>query len=351
MSRPRTPQRITAPRRRLPLVLAASASAVALVVGVSTVAMALASNDDDRVVATIDGADVTRAELLFHMQRVRAGVENSARSDAAAADADLRDAALRDAALDEIEGDRALTALAREHGLAAIDTFADLRRATEATNTTRGEQAAHGEVVYGLTSFSVEEFHSRTMTELRTALIDALSKGADPELAVTDAEVEQYLAEHAREWAAGATTYRATRLELPEQAAFDEQAAAALAHAPGGLEAAASAVPGASVSPVEIDAEGRIGDLALSPDALAQLRTLAPGETTTPQTHRGGWAVYRLDETSVDAEAALATYATRIRAVLVEERFEALVAERRAQQTTELSPTEWNAVKMEGITR
>lgn len=342
MSRPRTPHGTAAPRRRLRVVLAASIASAALIAGVSTVAIALTPNDAE-IVATINGAEITRAELDFHTQRVRATVDN--RADATAVGETARDAALRDAAFDEIRADHALLGLAREHGLTDLETFADLRRAREETNDRRADQVANGEVVYGLTEFSLGEFHSRTMSELRTALIDTLSTGAGAPLAVTDAEVEGYLAEHAGEWAAGATTIHATILVVPGSAALDAAAVAALAHAPGGVDAAVAAVPEASVTTVTIDPDGRVaaasGDAApttLSPDAVAQLRTLAPGGVTDPQTHQGGWAVVRLDEASVDRDAALATYASRIRAVLAEARFDDLLAERIARQATEREP-------------
>ncbi|MDF2989857.1 MAG: hypothetical protein K0S37_371 [Microbacterium sp.] len=353
MSRPRPHHPAPTRRRRLRVVLAGSVAAAALIAGVSTVAAALAPTGD-RVVATIDGADVTRAELEFHMQRVRATVQNgSGTSGPASRGTAVTDAALRDVALGEIERDRALLALAREHGLTDLRSFADLEAAREATNARRADQVANGEIVYGLTSFTLDEFRSRTLTGLRTDLIDALSTadGGTAELAVTDDEVDAYFAAHAEEWAAAATTYRSTRLEIPAEAGLDEAQVAELAASAASLEQAAAAVPGASASPVVIDAEGRSGDLALSPDVIAQLRELAPGATTTPQTHRGGWAVYRLDEASVDEQAALATYATRIRAVLTEARFDELLDARVAAQRTELLSTDWNAVKMEGTTR
>jgi hypothetical protein len=378
MPRPPQPHRSAAPkRRRLRAVLAGSIAAAALIAGISTVAVAVAP-DDDQVVATIDGADVTRGELLFHARLVRAAVDNAAIDDATdlnSADqrtADDRAAALREAALDEIRHDRALLALGRERGLTDLESFADLEAAAESTNATRARQVAEGELVYGLTEFTLDEFRSRTMTDLRTRLTAALTSGQAPELVITDAEVETFLAEHADEWAAGASTYRVTRLSIPASAGLDAARVAELAASPGGLEQAAAAVPGASTSPVLIDAEGRIKAGAgaeadadadadadaetatgpsLSPDAIGQLRSLAPDESTDPQTDRGGWAVYRLDEASVDTAAALATYASRIRAVLVDERVDALLAERVAEQRTEISQSEWNAVNMEGITR
>lgn len=332
---PRTPRSATTRRRRFPLVVAASIAGAAILAGVSSVAIANVPNEHD-VLATIDGAAVTRAELEFHEQRVRRAIDHQG---------DGADA-LRDAALDELRADRALLALAREHDLTDLDSFADLQSAREATNARRAEQVANGEVVYGLTDFSLAEFHSRTMSEVRTALIDTMSKEPDGGLAVTDAEVEAYLGEHADEWAAGATTFHATRLVIPEAAGLDATAVAALSASPAGLDGVPAAVPGASVSRVVIDAEGRVSDepasgaepTALSPDAIAQVRTLAPGQATDPQTHRGGWAVYRLDEASVDEAAALATYSSRIRAVLVEARFDELLAERVADQTVDVTP-------------
>jgi hypothetical protein len=354
MPRPLPPQRTVAPKhRRARAVIAGSIAAAALIAGVSTVAVALTPGDD-QVVATVDGAEVTRAEARFYGGLVRSTIEPSA-----AADHDSRAAALGEAALAELRHDRALLDLGREHGLTEITSFADLEAAADVTNAQRAAQVAEGEVVYGLTEFALDEFRSRTMSDLRTRLIAALREDPAAGPAATDAEVEAYLAEHADEWAAGATTYRVTRLEVPAAAGLDASAVAELSASAGSLEQAAAAVPGASASPIVLDAEGRTvanatdveGAASLSPDAIAQLRALAPGGLTDPQTDRGGWAVYRLDEAVVDAAAALTTYGSRIRAVLADERFDALLAERIDAQHVELSPTEWNAVNMEGTTR
>lgn len=359
MSRPPRPRRTAAPKRRLRAAIMGSVAAAALIAGVSTVAVALTPNDE-RAVASIDGAEVTYAELRFYAGLARTRVDRSV-----GAEPETGQAALRDAALEEIRNDRALLALGSEHGLTELDSFAGLQAAADATNAQRAARVAEGEVVYGLTEFALDEFRSRTMSDLRTRLIAALTADPSTGLAVTDAEVEAYLTAHADEWAAGATTYHVTRLAIPATAGLDAPAVARLTASTGSLEQAAAAVPGASTSPIVLDAEGRLatdatdaagatgaaGGAPLSPDAVAQLRTLAPGGLTDPQTDRGGWAVYRLDEASVDSAAALTTYATRIRAVLAGERFDALLAERIAAQRIELSPTEWNAVNMEGITR
>lgn len=319
-----------APRRAL------VALAAVVLAGVLTAGVLLTRTSD--VVATVDGHPVTRTVLAFHMDRLRASVQNevqvargstgepldwSAEVDGASA-GDL----LRERALDAAVADTVLLVVAQE---AAVVDDADLGAvlaARDAENARRAEAAARGEVVYGPTTLGAQEHYAGVLTEVRTRVLERLGAGPGDPLHVTAAEVEAAYAAAPQDWAANATTYRLTRLTVP--ATGDREAArAALAAdvaALPDLDAVAAAHPGATLA-----AETLAGTTGLTPpqqEALQRVAGLAAGEATDPADEGDALVVLRVDDVAVDGEQALAEYASRIRAALADERLDAYLDRR-----------------------
>lgn len=80
-------------------------------------------------------------------------------------------------------------ALAKEYGLAPEFTYQGFLDALEAENKNRADKIAKGEAVYGLQSFLPEQYYSYKMSNLTTAVIEALPEKL---LAVTDEEMAAY---------------------------------------------------------------------------------------------------------------------------------------------------------------
>jgi len=316
-------RRRSAPRRAL---IAVSAVALA---GALTAGVLLTRSSD--VVATVDGQPVTRPVLAFHMDRLRATVQNevqvargstgepldwSAEVDGASA-ADL----LRERALDAAVADTVLLVVAHEAGLVEEADLGAVLAARDAENARRADAVARGEVVYGPTTLGAQEHYAGVLTELRTRLQERLGAEPGDPLHVTDADVEAAYAAAPQDWAANATTYRLTRLTVPvtDVEAARAGLAADVAALPD-LEAVAAAHPGATLT-----AETISGASDLTPpqqETLQRVAGLAVGRTTDPADEGDALVVLRVDDVSVDGEQALATYATRIRAALAAERLD-----------------------------
>lgn len=307
-------------------------------------------------VGAIDGAPVTRDELRFHMERVRPTVENEVLVATGAPVTDwnvpLGETTaidrLRAAALDELATDRVVLDLGHERGLVPFSDFAGFEQALADTNTARAAQLDEGEVVYGLTSFRAQEYYGRTIADVRTKLVSALSSGTDRLIDVSDAEVRDAFDARAEDWTLNASTYQLTRIAVPLDSDTAEQFAARVAAE--GVESVAGTRPGASVSTSTLDgATGLLDGGSRTPDPrlVAEIATLPAGASTSPVVERGEHVVYRVDAVTVDREAAFAAYADRIRDQLEDTAFDALIAERVAAQVRQMNSNALHQLTME----
>lgn len=319
-----------APRRALVAV------AAVVLAGVLTAGVLLTRTAD--VVATVDGHPVSRTVLAFHMDRLRAAVQNEVQVARGSTGEPLDWSAevgggsaadlLRERALDAAVADTVLLVVAQEAGVVADADLGAVLAARDAENARRAEAVARGEVVYGPATLGVQEHYAGVLTEVRTRVLGGL--GAEPGglLHVTDADVEAAYAAAPQDWAANATTSRLTRLSVP--VADDRDAArAALAAdvaALPDLEAVAAAHPGATLATETIT--GTTGLTPPQQEALQRVAGLVAGEATDPADEGDALVVLRVDDIAVDGEQALATYATRIRAALAAERLDAYLDSR-----------------------
>lgn len=339
-------------RRRTRLFVAAGAAVLAgvVVAGIAVTGAGAAPAE----LGAIDGTTVTRDELLFHMERVRPAIENEVLVETGSAtvdwDAPLGDTTaidrLRAAALDELAADRVVFDLGHEHGLVPFTDFAGFEQALADTNTARAAQLGEGEVVYGLTSFRAQEFYGRLLSDVRTKLASAVSSGDDPLIDVSEAQVRDAFEAHADDWTVNASTYALTRIAVPLDSATAEQFAARLATE--GVDAVGST--GATVSASTLDgATGLLDGGSRTPDPrlVAEVATLPVGAFSSPVVEQGAHVVYRVDAVTVDRDAAFAAYASRIRAQLVNDALDALIAERVAAQDRQMDSNALHQLTME----
>ena len=276
---------------------------VALVAGVGIVIVALVvagfalANRADEV-ASIDGHPVTRDELAFHVQRQES--------------------------LDKVWRDKVLLILANEQGFGVPVDHEDFLTELAEENERRAKAVANGEVVYGLTEFSLDEYYAHRLAEIGTALKRRL--GESGALRVTDAEVRRAFDANRDKWNAGATVYRYTKLvvRVPANEALDVQRRVAAA---SDLATAAARERDAELTTGTFDGAAA-GVTTHGPDLLPVLEPLAAGELSVPVVGADELTYYRLDSKTVDADAAFAKYAQRIRQSLVDEKFDHLLRSR-----------------------
>ncbi|TYB55957.1 hypothetical protein FXF51_44870 [Nonomuraea sp. PA05] len=310
------------PSRRVVLVIAGVVTALAALIGTG---VALAARPGQ--VATLAGHPVTRDELLFHLRRLAPTVQNELHNRfhlqtpiTWAEKTGDRTALQRltERALDDIHRDKTTLLLAQEQGLIDSPDHDAFLAALDAENARRADAVTKGEVVYGLAEFSPEQYYSHHLTELTTALKQRLA----PELAVTDAEVRRAFDADRDAWSANATTYTYAKLVVP----IPDDAPAGYARdlqrrvaAADDLKQVAEREPGATLTTATHQGGGTAA--AHDRDLTAVLGGLDPGQVSAPVPGTGQITYYELDGETVDAEAAFAAYARRIRQSLIEEKF------------------------------
>lgn len=303
-------------RTKIALLAALCAVAAGLVV-----TGAVLGRHADRV-ATVDGHDVTRAELVFHLKRVEPAVQNELHLTGAWYRSALDTWKAR--ALAEVERDKTVWILAREQGLVGSVDYDGFLAEMAAENKRRADAVAHGEVVYGVTAFTPDEYYSHRLTELTTALQKRLGGEGGP-LSVTDAEVRAAFAADPAKWSANATTYTYSKLVVPVPAGAPAGFPAGLQRrvtAAKRLAQVASAQQGATLTKATYGGGDPAGLNTHDQDLVAVLGTLAPGQISAPVAGTGQITYYELDGRAVDEKAALAAYAGRIRQALVAAKFD-----------------------------
>ena len=314
-----------------------------LVVAAAAVTGAILSRNHNRV-ATVAGHDVTRDELVFHMRLLAPTVQNQIRNQyhvAGTVDWKANYGAqsglsrLSAAALDQIRADKTTFVLAREQGIQVAVDYDDFLNEMAAENKRRAEAVAKGQVVYGVTEFTPDEYYSHRLTEIKTELQKRLP------LSVSDAEVKAAFEADRESWSANATTYTYSQLVVPITAGLQKRVAGAKR-----LADVAAAEAGAKLT----RATWSLGGLSShDQDLAAVLGKLAPGQISAPVAGAGQVTYYQLDGRSVDEAAALAAYTGRIRQALIKQKFDEYLQRRFDGSAIKVDTTAVNAITPEDV--
>lgn len=343
--------------RRRRRVLVVVVAAVVVATGAVTAAWALSGPDD---VASIAGHPVSAAEVAFHLRLLRPTVQNQIQVQRgttaerldwdAEVDGTTARRVLEGRVLDEIAQDKTVFIVAHELGLVDYVDFSGFESALADENASRARDLAGGEIVFGLTSFTPAEYYSHTVTDLRTRMQTALSEDVSDPLYVTDRELTDYYRAHAGDWAANATRYKLTRLTVPvtgDREAVRTDLAAKLQGTPD-LTAVAAGYPGSAVQVRTLDAADATRPTVPDQEALQQVAGLATGQVTAPLDDGGSLVVWRVDVKTVDDARALSLYASRIRAAVVAEKFDAYLAQRVSDSDIVVDYSQMDRIEREG---
>jgi len=325
---------------------------IALVV---TAVMTLGHRTAGTDVASIDGHPVTRDELLFHMRRLAPTVQNELRNKyhvtgaidwkAKAGDRTALQR-LESSALDEIRRDKTTLVLAKEQGLVDSVDYSHFLAELTQENESRAQAVAAGQAVYGVARFSPEEYYTHRLTELTTGLKKRLSAGGNAPLRVTDAEVRRAFDADRDDWSAGATTYKYTRLVVPEPADASLRQRVASARS---LADVAAGEPGAQLTTGMYKGPGSGGLNTHDQDLMAVLGKLAPGAISAPVKGTAQVTYYELDGRTVDEDKAFADYSQRVRQSLVEEKFDAYLQRRVDGSDIDINASAMDAINAEDV--
>lgn len=272
----------------------------------------------DAGAGTIDGTAIGDRGLAYATTEVRRTVENAGGDEGA----------LRQAAVQRLREDQALLDLAGREGLTEYGSVDEILEDIDAVNAERRDALEAGLPVYGPVQYSPEQLVGKTLTDLRTDLVDRLRDQDDEALAISDGDVAARLDADPSAWAADATTFSLSRVRLPAAdadgvltgASFDE----------------ASALPGAEIDRLEL-APGSPEMAAWNPRLVEEIQASDVGALLGPVPDRGGWSLLRLDDAVFDRDAAFDAYAPAIRSVLEEEAFDRLLAATVAEQDVDLT--------------
>jgi hypothetical protein len=308
--------------RRFALIGAALLTVVA---AVATVGATLTLPDGR--VATLNGQAVSKDELLFQMRRLDRTVSW---------DGDTR--VLADRALDEIRSSHALLSLAKEQGLVASADYADFLAEVQAENSARADAGRRGETIYGLTNFTPEEYYSHRLSELTSGLEGKLGRAEGDPLWVSDTEVRRKFDTDPQAWSANSTIFTYTQLAVPAGAD------------PGRINRLQDVrVPGARLTTGKYSAGTSNGVNPHDQELSAVLSSLSPGQISDPVIGTSQITYYRLDGEKVDREKSFATYASRIRQSLLEEKLKALLEQRRQASSFTVDASAVDGIKAEDV--
>lgn len=222
-----------------------------------------------------------------------------------------------ESAVELLRDELALFSVARDLEATDIVRPSDITELLDDVNGQRRAAAARGDVVYGPIEYDASSFYGKSLTDIRQAAIERLEAGAGEP--ISDDDVRERFDAERSEWAASMTTYQLDALSgtgaIPTTTDWDA------------LLGSSSKVPSQrSYTARDLDS-GVVG-----PDTVAELAAAADGDVIGPFAEAGGWTVLRLVSRTVDTESAFQHYRSRIRAVLVEEQLDTLIAQARSAQ-------------------
>ncbi len=181
---------------------------------------------DSDVVMEIAGQPVVKAEYQMVLQGYVAEVKSQYSTEEANAedfwdmDQDGKEplAQIMELAKDDLIHKKAVAQLAKAAGIAGETDYMSIAGKLETENADRGNKAASGEVVYGLTSFQQQDYYSYVYTNLEAQLLESL-KASHP---ISDQELEQIYQEDQERYTSDISV-RMLVGEMPSEAAMSHE--------------------------------------------------------------------------------------------------------------------------------
>ncbi|KAB7791074.1 hypothetical protein [Bifidobacterium leontopitheci] len=254
--------------------------------------------------------------------------------------------AAADDVTEQIRDDKALLLLAKQYGYGDATTYESFVVAMRSTNTAKSAQAKSGETVYGVTSYTPVDFHSRLITQAGEYLESKLSAKAGDPLYVSTTQAKAYFTAHRGEWTSQPTR-TVLQVSLPVAAGHSaadatqqlDQALAQVtaADAANAKQTIAAALPQANVSSMTLDSSA-----AASPqmqDLISWLGALSAGQHTDVTAAADNTTVSAYLVTAVTQasdETDWQTYQSRIMAKLTQAKLDRLVAAKAKHVTIQL---------------
>lgn len=154
--------------------------------------------------ASIDGRAIPQGQLAYYADQARLRTSPG----------DVRTMAsvMRKAIAD----DQALFAWAAREGYGDYTSWDAIVRSMKRANVSNMATVGQRGTVYGVTTFSIDTFHSQLVAQAKRYLIDTLSQQAGQELYVSEGEARQYFDRHRDAWS-GSQGYQVIRLTVDAQ--------------------------------------------------------------------------------------------------------------------------------------
>lgn len=300
------------------------------------------------------GRGVTRFEIGDDEMRLYADICAAQSCGVAGGGSAAGNASVADV-IEQIRSDKALLLLAKQHGYGDATTYDAFIATMKSTNSQKTAQAKSGETVYGVTSYTPVDFHSRLITQAREYLDSKLSAQAGDPLYVSQAQAKSYFLQHRDEWRSQ-DVRTVLQISVPAQGGRSEQAASAAAqrleqalaavnagNAVHAQQSLSAALPGATFRSMTLDSSA-----AASPqmqDLIGSLRALQAGDHTDVTAEGGMASAYLVTAvTAADDETDWTTYQSRIMAKLVDGKLDRLVASTAKDVTIELDEDKLNSI-------
>lgn len=181
----------------------------------------------DPVIGGYQDYNITKAEFAFYQEQMKNSVRNYYQSQYGRTigskdwdtpvDGMTPKEYLKEIARKECLRIKALFILANAKGVIDYVDYDDFIKHWHAENKKRKQAIEAGEVVYGLTEFSKEEYLSHVTSQIEAELVNGMMSDQEAEGYVTEEEVKQYLQEHSEEWVENITSYDVLEVTVSAQ--------------------------------------------------------------------------------------------------------------------------------------
>ncbi|QGH36125.1 hypothetical protein GI584_19650 [Gracilibacillus salitolerans] len=197
------------------------------VIGITLSFYFTSSAAKDNVIATVNDISIVEREFRLQLNNLKPGVQNYFRNSYGAEITDnfwreefngenpmelLKEKALREAIKAKLE-----LSLAREYKLINFVSYDELLEHLQEENERRQEAISDGEVIYGLASFSENQYYRHIIKNIRLNLKDKLSRHENDPLYPTQKELQISFNDHFDEWTNKRYAYTIHKISIPYQ--------------------------------------------------------------------------------------------------------------------------------------